>query len=51
MTEKGNEKNLGFRYEKNLDSVSRTLDSSSITTKLYVENVDSSYSPTGLNSI
>lgn len=51
MTEKGNEQKLGFRYEKNLASISRTLDSSSITTKLYVENIDSSYSKTGLNSI
>ena len=51
MTEKGNDKKIGFRYEKNLSSVSRTLDSSAITTKLYAENIDSSLSRTGLNSI
>ncbi len=51
MTEKGSENYAGFRYEKNLSSVTRTLDSSSITTKLYVESIDSEYSDTGLCSI
>lgn len=51
MTEKGNVNQLGFRYEKNLSSISRTLDSSSITTKLYVESVDSQYTDDGLCSI
>ena len=51
MTEKGKEQKIGFRYEKNLSSSSRTLDSGTITTKLYVENIDSSYAKNGLNSI
>jgi phage minor structural protein len=51
MTEKGSEKYSGFRYEKNLSSITRTTDSSSITTKLYVESNDSSTSSTGLCSI
>lgn len=51
MTEKGNKNQLGFRYEKNLADISRTVDSTSLTTKLFVENVDSELSPTGLCSI
>ena len=51
MTEKGKTNKLGFRYEKNLSSINRTLDSSSITTKLYVENVDCESSKTGVCSI
>lgn len=51
MTEKGMENKLGFRYEKNLSNISRTLDSNSIVTKLYVEDVDSDLSDTGLCSI
>ena len=50
-TEKGAEKYAGFRYEKNLSSISRSIDSSEITTKLYVEDVDSELSETGLCSI
>ena len=51
MTEKGMENKLGFRYEKNLSNISRTLDSKEIVTKLYVEDVDSELSKTGLCSI
>lgn len=51
MTEKGLENKLGFRYEKNLSNISRTLDSNEIVTKLYVEDVDSELSKTGLCSI
>lgn len=51
MTEKGSENKLGFRYKKNLTNISRTRDSSQIVTKLYVEDVDSEVSKTGLCSI
>lgn len=51
ITEKGMENKLGFRYEKNLSNISRTLDSKQIVTKLYVEDVDSDLSKTGLCSI
>lgn len=51
MTEKGNVNQLGFRYEKNLADISRTVDSTSLTTKLFVENIDSELSKTGLCSI
>jgi hypothetical protein len=51
ITEKGSENKLGFRYEKNLSNISRTLASDSIVTKLYVEDVDSDLSSTGLCSI
>lgn len=50
-TQKGNDILPGFRYEKNLKDIGRTTDSSSITTKLYVENVDSSLSKDGVCSI
>lgn len=51
MTEKGVENQLGFKYSKNLNSAARTFDSNEIVTKLYVEDVDSEFSPTGLCSI
>lgn len=51
ITEKGGVQPYGFRYEKNLSSISRQVDSTSLTTKLYVENVDSELSKTGLCSI
>lgn len=51
ITEKGMENKLGFRYEKNLSNISRTLDSKEIVTKLYVEDIDSELSKTGLCSI
>lgn len=51
ITEKGMENKLGFRYEKNLSNISRTFDSKQIVTKLYVEDVDSELSKTGLCSI
>lgn len=51
ITEKGKENKLGFRYEKNLSNISRTFDSKEIVTKLYVEDVDSELSKTGLCSI
>lgn len=51
ITEKGIENKLGFRYEKNLSNISRSKNSSEIVTKLYVLDVDSDLSPTGLSSI
>lgn len=51
ITEKGNENKLGFRYEKNLSNISRSLKSDQIITKLYVEDVDSQVSDSGLCTI
>lgn len=51
ITEKGMENKLGFKYTKNLSNISRTFDSKEIVTKLYVEDVDSELSETGLCSI
>lgn len=51
ITEKGTENKLGFKYEKNLSDISRTFDSKEIVTKLYVEDVDSEISKTGMCSI
>lgn len=51
MTEKGADQYAGFRYEKNLSSISRTVDSNSLTTKMYVESVDSELTDSGLCSI
>ena len=45
------ENKLGFRYEKNLSSISRDIKSDQIVTKLYVADVDSELSKTGLCSI
>ena len=42
---------VGFRYEKNLKDISRTIVSDKIVTKLYVLDVDSDLSKTGLCSI
>ena len=51
ITEKGSENKLGFRYEKNLADISRTIVSDQIVTKLYVEDNDSELSKTGMCSI
>lgn len=51
ITEKGKKNDLGFRYAKNLSSISRTIKSEQIVTKLYVQDVDSEFSRTGLCSI
>lgn len=51
ITEKGRENKLGFRYEKNLKDISRNVVSDKIVTKLYVLDVDSDLSKTGLCSI
>ena len=51
ITEKGKNNDFGFRYEKNLKTINRSIDSSAITTRLFVENIDSDLSPTGLCSI
>ena len=51
ITEKGKENKIGFRYEKNLKDISRTISSEQIVTKLYVLDVDSDLSKTGLCSI
>lgn len=51
IKEKGMENKLGFRYEKNLSSISRDIKSNQIVTKLYVADVDSELSKTGLCSI
>ena len=51
ITEKGSENKMGFRYEKNLKDISRNITSEQIVTKLYVLDVDSELSKTGLCSI
>lgn len=51
ITEKGKENKVGFRYEKNLKDISRNLVSDKIVTKLYVLDVDSNLSKTGMCSI
>ena len=51
ITEKGRENKVGFRYEKNLKDISRNIVSDKIVTKLYVLDVDSDLSKTGLCSI
>lgn len=51
ITEKGVDRPLGFRYEKNLSNISRSIISDKIVSKLYVLDVDSEYSKTGLCSI
>ena len=51
ITEKGRENKVGFRYEKNLKDISRNIVSDNIVTKLYVLDVDSDLSKTGLCSI
>lgn len=51
ITEKGMENKIGFRYEKNLKDISRQFDSEKIVTKMYVQDVDSELSKTGLCSI
>lgn len=51
ITEKGVENKIGFRYEKNLSNITRTIKSDQIVTKLYVQDVDSEISKTGLCSI
>lgn len=51
ITEKGKENKVGFRYEKNLKDISRNVVSDQIVTKLYVLDVDSEISKTGICSI
>lgn len=51
ITEKGKENKLGFRYGKNLSGLTRTINSDKIVSKLYVLDVDSDISKTGLSSI
>ena len=51
ITEKGKENKVGFRYEKNLKDISRNIESDKIVTKLYVLDVDSEISRTGICSI
>ena len=51
ITEKGNEQLTGFRYEKNLSDISRTINSQNITTKLFVDPIDSEYYDTGYCTI
>ena len=51
ITEKGSENKIGFRYEKNLENISRTINSNQIVSKLYVLDVDSGISKTGLCTI
>lgn len=51
ITEKGTENSIGFRYEKNLKDITRDINSEQIVTKLYVLDVDSDLSKTGLCSI
>lgn len=51
ITEKGNVNQVGFRYGKNLKDITRTITSDSIVSKLYVLDVDSELSKTGVCSI
>lgn len=51
MTEKGSVNYAGFRYEKNLTGIDRNIDSQSITTKLYVEPIDSNLAKNGICTI
>lgn len=51
ITEKGKKNDLGFRFEKNLTNISRTIKSDQIVSKLYVQDVDSEISRTGMCSI
>lgn len=51
ITEKGKTSIYGFRYGKNLSNIGRNIVSNQIVTKLYVNDVDSEYSKTGLCSI
>lgn len=51
MTEKGKISKVGFRYEKNLSNITKTVVSDQIVTKLYVQDTDSTLSKTGLCSI
>ena len=51
MTEKGKVSKVGFRYEKNLSNITKTVVSDQIVTKLYVQDTDSTLSKTGLCSI
>ena len=51
ITDKGRENKLGFRYEKNLKDISRNIASDQIVSKLYVLDVDSDLSRTGMCSI
>lgn len=51
ITEKGNEHHLGFKYKHNVKGITRKKISDSIVTKLYVNDVDSELSKTGLCSI
>lgn len=51
ITEKGKDNIYGFRYGKNLSNIGRNIISNQIVTKLYVNDVDSEYSNTGLCTI
>lgn len=51
ITEKGNEHHLGFKYKHNITGISRKKISENIVTKLYVNDVDSELSKTGMCSI
>jgi hypothetical protein len=51
MTEKGQERFGGFRYEKNLSNMTRTNTSDTITTKMFVDPIDSEYYDTGYCTI
>lgn len=51
VTEKGKVNKMGFRYEKNLTSIDRNIDSTQLTTKLYVQPIDSAFSNNGICTI
>lgn len=51
IKEKGKENIFGFRYEKNLSNISRQIASDKIVSKLYVLDVDSTLSSSGLCTI
>lgn len=51
ITERGKDNIYGFKYGKNLSNISRNIISNQIVTKLYVNDVDSEYTNTGLCTI
>lgn len=51
ITERGQDNIYGFRYGKNLSNIGRNIISNQIVTKLYVNDVDSEYTNTGLCTI
>ena len=47
----GNNQFNGFNYGVNLENIERTIDSSALVTKVYVQNIDNQYNESGLVTI